>query len=295
MKKIVVFTDFSERAAQAAIYAWHLAHELQANLVLYHAYLNPASQPYAAQIAWPLVNAGQLEINTRKELTLIASMLGKIDPLSQRKDFVPKVDTRCDEGELTDNLESIAQDKDIVLYIMANHRKGFGSLITGNHINKMLEGTTIPVLIVPSGKLYRPLKKIAFATDLNPKDIDVLYALSGFARHFDASIMLANISAESESARSKEKRDQVQQFLCEVSNKLNYPNVYYRHIQENDVAAGLQWATENIAFDLLVMVHRQKNFLERLFGDSHTKSAAERLVLPLLIFPSPATHYPVFF
>ncbi len=294
MKKIVVFTDFSERAEQAAAYAWHLAHEVQANIVLFHAYLNPSNQAYAAQVAWPLMNTGQLEISTRKELALLASKMSKIEFLSGGHGFVPKIETQCEEGELDHNIKAFASDKEVILFVMANHRKGFSSLITGNHMSKMLEHATVPVLIIPGGKTYKHVRKIAFATDLNFDDIHILHSLAGLARHFNASIMLANISPMSEGEQRKEQRDQVQQFLCEVSNKVNFPQVYYRHIEQRDVSAGLKWATENIPFDMLVMVHRQRNFLERLFSSSYTKAFAEQVDIPMLVFPSPATHYPVF-
>ncbi len=293
MKKIVVFTDFSERSENAARYAVNLSRTLQANIVLYHTYLNPSSQPYAAQVAWPLMNAGQLEISSRKELELAASKLSKVADINQ-SGFSPAIETRCDEGAVTDNLTDLLADKEIVLFILANHRKGFGSLITGNHLNKMLEEAKIPVLVIPDGTTYQVTRKIAFATDLNPTDIDVLNSVATMARHGEASIMLAHISPDREQEQSKEKRDQVQQFLCEVSNKINYPHIYYRHIQDEEVSSGLKWVSENVSFDLLAMVHRQKGFLERLFSSSHSKKLAAEANLPLLIYPSPADRYPVF-
>jgi nucleotide-binding universal stress UspA family protein len=294
MKKIVVFTDFSERSENAAQYAVNLGRSIHANIILYHAYLSPASQPYAAQVAWPLMNSGELELTARKELELTASKLSKLAEVNPATAFIPKIETRCAEGELTDNLEELLADREIVLFIMANHRKGFSSLITGNHLNKMLGAAKVPVLIVPAGSPFKAIHKIAFATDLTPEDIGVLQSLSSIARHGDASIMLAHISADKEHEQAKEKRDQVQQFLCEVSNKINYPHIYYRHIQDIEVSAGLKWVSENVAFDLLAMVHHQRSFLEGLFKSSHTKTVATDANMPLLIYPHGAEHYPVF-
>lgn len=294
MKKIVVFTDFSERAENAAQYAIHLGRSIHANIILYHSYLSPASQPYAAQVAWPLMNTGELEITARKELELRASKLSKVAGVNPETAFIPKIETRCAEGELTDKLEELVADREIVLFIMANHRKGFSSLITGNHLNKMLGSAKVPVLVVPDGTTFKAIRKIAFATDLTSEDIDVLQSLSTMARHGDASIMLAHISADKEHEQSKDKRDQVQQFLCEVSNKINYPHIYYRHIQDVEVSAGLKWVSEHVAFDLLAMVHHQRSFLEGIFKSSYTKTVATDTTMPLLIYPHGAKHYPVF-
>jgi nucleotide-binding universal stress UspA family protein len=294
MKKIIVFTDFSERAAHAGEYAFQLSRELQANIILYHAYLNPASQPYAAQVAWPMENAGALGITSRKELALAASKLSKTSSLSSATGFTPKIETRCDEGEIADHIDELLSDRDIVLFVMANHRKGFSSLITGNHMKKLLEQSKVPVLVVPQVAAFKGIHKIAFATDLQLQDIEALHSLCSLARHREASIMLAHVSSESEQEQGKEKRDQVQQFLCAVSSKINYPHIYYRHVQDAQVSSGLKWVSEHVSFDLLVMVHHQKNFLQRLFSSSNTHEVANDMSIPLLVYPYPAEHYPVF-
>jgi len=294
MKKLVVFTDFSERSEKASQYAVQLARAIHANIILYHAYLNPATQPNAAQVAWPLVNTGELETSTRKELELTASKLSKLTAANPASTFSPKIETRCDEGVLTDHLDALLADREIVLFVMANHKAGFSSLITGNHLHKMLEFAKVPVLVVPEHVTFKAIHKIAFATELVSTDIDVLQSLCTMARHGDASIMLAHISADLEQEQSKEKRDQVQQFLCEVSNKINYPHIYYRHIHDVDVSAGLKWVSEHVAFDLLTMVHHQRSFLEKLFTSSHTKTAVEEAHTPILVYPHGSSHLPVF-
>ncbi|QNK62427.1 universal stress protein [Pedobacter sp. PAMC26386] len=54
MKTITVLTDFSERAENAARYALHLAQHLQANIILYHSFLVPASEPLSGQVYWSM-------------------------------------------------------------------------------------------------------------------------------------------------------------------------------------------------------------------------------------------------
>lgn len=294
MKKIVVFTDFSERASQAGEYAVRLSRELKANIILYHAFLNPASQPYAAQVAWPVENAGAMAITTRKELELAASKLSKVYGSTSDGGLDPRIEIRYDEGEVTDNIQELLSDRDIVLFVLANHRKGFSSLITGNHMKQLIARSKVPVLVVPEGTTFNGLHKIAFATDLQLQDLEVLHSLSSLAKYWHASIMLAHVSPEKEQEQSKEKRDQVQQFLCAVSSRINYPSIYYRHVQDAQVASGLKWVSEHVSFDLLVMVHRQRNFFERLFSGSHTQQLTKDMNIPLLVYPHPADHYPVF-
>ncbi|MDO3628160.1 hypothetical protein [Mucilaginibacter sp. BT774] len=60
MKTIAILTDFSERAENAANYAYRLAQSLQADIILYDSFLVPSASPLAAQIAWPMEDYDQL-------------------------------------------------------------------------------------------------------------------------------------------------------------------------------------------------------------------------------------------
>ncbi len=55
MKTIAVLTDLSERSIHAARYALHLAKKINADVLLFNAFLVPADMVMAAgQIAWPV-------------------------------------------------------------------------------------------------------------------------------------------------------------------------------------------------------------------------------------------------
>jgi len=60
------------------------------------------------------------------------------------------------------------------------------------------------------------------------------------------------------------------------------------------VKTGLLELEKQAGADLLVMVHRNKGFIEQLFGGSHTQKIASAPLLPLLVYPYPARAYPVF-
>ena len=53
MKKILIATDLSANAKNAAKYGYSLAVDIKANLVLYNAFIVPAELPESAIIAWP--------------------------------------------------------------------------------------------------------------------------------------------------------------------------------------------------------------------------------------------------
>ena len=73
--------------------------------------------------------------------------------------------------------------------------------------------------------------------------------------------------------------------MVEISNKADYPSIYYRIIQSHQTENGLEWLFEHGHVDILAMVHRKHNFLERLVPGSFTQKIAREITIPLLVIP----------
>jgi hypothetical protein len=78
----------------------------------------------------------------------------------------------------------------------------------------------------------------------------------------------------------------IEKFLLEISNKANYPQIYYRIIKHDKVELGLDWLCEYGHIDMLAMVHRPHDFLDSILNSSHTKKMAGHIAIPLLVFPT---------
>jgi hypothetical protein len=152
-----------------------------------------------------------------------------------------------------------------------------------------LDRVSLPVLVVPEQAIFKPIHKIAFPTDLGKGDLDVLGSLAGMARPFQAEILLAHIRPEASVMEAP-----VKDFLKDVGNRIDYPNIYYRDVNQMRVKTGLLELEKQADADLLVMVHRNKGFIEQIFGGSYTQKIAADPLLPLLIYPYPAHSCPVF-
>ncbi|MES2426957.1 MAG: universal stress protein [Bacteroidota bacterium] len=140
-------------------------------------------------------------------------------------------------------------------------------------------------MIIPQAAAFKPVKKIAFATDLEDPESDLqqLYELIKLAKMLDAEILLTHIKNKSEHGVKFEKR--IEKFLAEVSNKANYRKIYYRIIDQDKVELGLDWLCEHGQIDMLAMAHREHGFLENIFKGSHTKKMAGHITRPLLVYP----------
>lgn len=292
MNTIAILTDLSEGADQTARYALHLAQHLNSNLLLYNSFLIPSAEPLAAQIAWPLENYNELRQDTEQRLELLAERLRDEALAFPVNAFDPKISCKCCGGTFTLNINELLADKHVALLVMGSHKKGLAAFMVGNHIRQIMDDITLPVLILPDHQQFRKITRIAFATDLSYTDVDVVKSLAGIANPTGAEITLVHISPETGDRTDPGK--QIRAFLQEVKHKVAYPHIVYRNVMENHVEQGLHWLTEHLPFDMLVMVHRNKSFLQQIFHHSNTQRMAGKISIPLLVYPYPAANLPAF-
>lgn len=292
MKTIAVMTDFSERANNAAKYALGLAQHLHANVLLYNSFVVPSAEPLGLQVAWSLESFNELQADSEKELHLLADQLRKDLSALPEGSFKPVIYCKCDNGTLSTNLNTLLSDREIQLLVIGSHRKRASGFMLSNHMREMIDGVPLPILIIPEKQQFKKIGKIAFATDLNGTDLNVLSSLSGFARPSYAQIMLTHICTANVPSHISDQK--IDNFLKEVGNKINYPNIFFRKVTEEQLKDGFKWLIENVASDVLVMVHRNKSFWDQLLNHSNTQKMAERINMPLLVYPCPADSLPVF-
>ncbi len=82
---------------------------------------------------------------------------------------------------------------------------------------------------------------------LSEQDIDIIHCMAGLAAHFNAEILIAHVSDDK--AEDVEHQRKISAFLSDVTCKINYHNIYYRHINQDDVDEGLDWLAEHGLID----------------------------------------------
>lgn len=286
MKTILLPTDFSLAAKNAARYAMHLAREMKADLKLCTAVGVPVEVPVPAQVSTSLLNVEALEHQAAEELKHFAQQITQLDLLEGAAEaYHPEVDYEVGIGPVSYVICELATNHDVSLVTMGmTGAGGLGQFLFGSNSQAMVEAATFPVLFVPSGASYRKLTKIAFATDLTEADIVLIHVLANFARTFNAEILLVHISDQLQDSRPAYQK-KIDDFLREVTNKVNYHKIYYQHLQNDTVDDGLACLASHEQVQMLVMVHRKQNILYRLFKGSHTQTIKRHIEIPLMVFP----------
>jgi len=285
MKRILVPVDFSATAENAADYATELAHGIGARVELLNVFQVPEFSPAAASLVWPQEEYKLIEEAAKKSLhKLIEKVEGKFKKAHQELDFKAEVFGRLLRGEVDQEMGKYFTECKMNLIVAGlNRADRLTKIFTGNVAKKIIE-LKLPVLFIPSGFRFGALKKIAFATDLDPSDISVLCTLAELAKPFKADILIMHSVNPKKATELSHK--QIKDFLNQVANKVNYSNVYFRQVNSKQVKDGLDWIVENAQIDMLTMVHRKHGFFHHLLKGSYTINMSDHIQIPLLVLPT---------
>lgn len=283
MKTIIVPTDFSENADNAANTALILSEKLHTNVLLYNSYISyPTVASYAGG-PW-LVD----EFITRKNASMekITWVAEKLDILSEQLDpgdEKPAIDWESSDNDLWLGIEDIARRKKIEMIVMGARSGNETSTLFGHDISSVIEHAACPVLIVPAKTSPKQLHKIIFATDFEEADIHAIDYLVKLAKLFNYEIEIVHIVNPGQ--KDGEKSDKQMKFIQHVSH-LKFPCIIYKEVGGKDVARRLSQLARQDGTSLLAMAHHQHSFWARLFVHSETRAELSNQKVPLLIFPA---------
>src|SRR5271165_4863812 len=122
MKTIAVLTDFSERSEHAAMYAVNIAKKIKADVLLYNAFMVPASSYNASQSAWPVEDYDEVKKSTQRKLVALSKKLeNELREVSFPGAYLPEISYQCEEGAIANNIADLEENKNIVLIVLATH------------------------------------------------------------------------------------------------------------------------------------------------------------------------------
>ncbi|MCC8408518.1 universal stress protein [Mucilaginibacter sp. UR6-1] len=280
MKTLFVPTDFSAAAENAAQYALAIAQATRANVKLFNVFMVAAATPMAAQVAWPLYNYEAVVESTNAELNKLANKLTNLDDSR-----AVEVLTSCESaaGNVAEMINQKAVDERACMVVMGTSGSGdVQHFFLGSTSNNLISKIAVPLLLVPPKYQFKPIKRIAIATDLSDSEIEVIQSVASLAKYFNAELVLFHVTDDKYEPEYAKKIDV---YLREVTNRINYSNVFYRHVKSTDVNHGVEWIVEHGLVDMLAIIHQEHNFFDKLFSRSHTHHAAKHIDIPLLVYP----------
>ncbi len=270
MKPILITTDFSMAASNAANYGADLALAVNADIILLHVYEMPVSFG-EIPVTMTIENIHE---NAEREI------IGLKDRLNQKTAGKINITTELRSGRFFPELKTICENIRPFAVVMGSQGTTAAEhLLFGNHTAHALKNLMWPLITVPPTVQFASIRKIGLACDLE-KALDpiIIEELRDLVKAFDAGLHIFNIGK-----KGKFKPDLVfQSGVLEEMLKDLKPNFYFLAHQDTD--EGILDFIEKNHIDLLIILPKRYSLLEKLIHKSHSKQMVLHSQVPVMAF-----------
>lgn len=274
-KHLMVLTDFSVAAENAAAYAALLSRQLlSTKLVLYHSYesiLMPVSTGFAP------VGPGfteSAEVSHEKMQSLKEMLTQQVLPTT-------KIESRTDDRTLVPAVNMLVQQLRTGLVVVGMTGKSMlERVIVGSHALDLAKNCLAPLLMVPAAAAFQKIERVVFACDLKEVlKLTPVHAIRTFVNALQASLLILNVDHRGGDFKSEEMEQ-----LKALHELWDDQQPAYHYIAHEDVAEGIIAFADKQAAQLVITIPRVYGFLEGFFHQRVTNRLANRLRLPLMLF-----------
>ncbi|MFT5386722.1 MAG: nucleotide-binding universal stress UspA family protein [Saprospiraceae bacterium] len=278
-KKIIVPVDFSATSQNAYLYARELAKHYGAGIEVLHVYMGTFSPD---------------ESGTRPSKTTKASLQEQLDdfvslyPSSRDSNVLTDVEvsTKIIQGFTVKSIVDLSIDESTSMIVMGSTGKSeIVDRIIGRISSEVAQQAFCPVLMVPKGAKFFSYKNILYASNYESADEFMLEQILNFNKTFSATLHFIHVSTKSKSKRFDITEEQIFDTLFKEGEPIFSFNLALE--KAGSVMKGLFKYAEKNKIDLIVLVNRQRGFVESALGQSMTKKMALRSQTPLLIYHIP--------
>jgi nucleotide-binding universal stress UspA family protein len=271
MKTIIVPTDFSAQAKNAAYYAAEMAVEIDASLSLLHVYQPPMSfseVPVPAEDINAMIKDAEEKIDRLKG-ELLSKTMGNI-----------KIYAEVKTGTIVTEIEAFC--KSVKPYAVIMGTQGTGAVerfFFGSNTLAAMRRLDWPLIVVPPGAKFAAITKVGLACDFRKVvETTPVEEIKSLIKDFHAELHVLHVSREAGDAFKPEVVEEsglLQEMLEEV-----HPQ--YHFIGKEDVDEALnEFAVKN-KLDLLIVIPKSHNILDRLVHKSHSKQLALHSQVPIM-------------
>ncbi len=279
MKKVLVPTDFSAHAKQAAEVAAYLAKAAGGKVILLHVNTAVAYTPPLPDYSVP--QAFDLEAyreNAAEALHALKKDLSQKEGLEE----VP-FESRVEEGFLHTTIRRLAEEEGIDLVVMGTKgATGALEFFLGSNTEKVIRTAPCPVMAIPERNSPFHLKKILLPSTLRPEQQGALALLATWQAYFPFSVDILYLNDPLGLSTQRAIREKVHE-LAAATGLQNYSALIGGNTFNEEMAI-LEMAREQHS-DLIAMGTHQRQGLSHLLFGSLTEDMANHSDIPVLSIP----------
>jgi nucleotide-binding universal stress UspA family protein len=267
MKRIIVPVDFSATAENAALYAANVAQFYRADMWLFYNY---SLMPVLSEYAYSGVSDADMQSAAMFELEEFKKKI-------QAQLLVPvNISVKAAGGDLIEALNDLCEEikPDMVVFGLSG-KNALARLVVGSNTIRAIHQLKYPVLVVPPKAVFLPVRKVGFACDYKKISASTpLSLLKKVVKDFNADLHVLNVEY-SDNTGPLDEGSNITGFFEELKP-------YYSAIYSQDITHGINWFAEKEKIDWILMIPRQHNFMDKIFGRSQTKELLYHTKLPVL-------------
>jgi len=281
MKNVLVLTDFSPNAYTAAEAGLVLAGKLHTDLLLFHTYIDYQTITSYGGGGWIVDEYTERKRQDRIGLAAMTEGLESMSSQLAPEDRKPAVNSESNDSDLGLDVEDLIRRKNVEMIVMGSRSHQPEEIGFGADTNAVIDYSTRPVLITPTGTNLSKIHKILFATDFEDGDIEAVHYMARLAKLFHWKLEIVHV-CDSRHNHCSNKEDDFKNQL----EKFDITGLDYLEINGKDVVQRLHKFLGSEPGTILAMVHVHNSFLVRLFQHSLVRKALVNQKTPFLIFPS---------
>ncbi len=269
MKLIVTATDFSEVAENATHYACQLAVAQNARLVIIHSFLFPVM---FSDVPMPSSLISDVETDSEGQMKITVHNLQQAYPALDIQGTVI-------DGDIISALEKYSeQNQEPWLVVLGNSMAAEHASSIDSIVISAFRLMKYPVLAIPPGAVFKPVKKICLAFDNKHEgNAKALTQLKDIAMAFSAELEVLNLQID------VFNRDNMTDIDEAAINILAPANPHFHIIYDvNNIENAITDFVDKNNVDWLIMIPRKHSFFEGLFHKSHSTAMAHKSHIPIV-------------
>lgn len=277
METILVLTDFSYTAFNAARYAVNLANQLHAaRVLLYHSFDSESADippPFACEVDDPWIQTIERLNELKSSLELFADKKTKID-----------IKTNSELLDLA--IQNISKERKVGMVIMGSTGNNkLKRLFIGSNTISISDSCKLPLLIIPPDTDFENIKRAVFACDFKSTTTIPVRTIKSFVQQLHSKLSILYFDNEAEGLNINFVKQQ--KALHKLVDSIN-PDFSYIH-GEDIVEDIIDFSTNN-SIQMIIVIYKKERFLQNIFHPGTTNQLAYYSHFPLLVLKPVKCH-----
>jgi Universal stress protein UspA and related nucleotide-binding proteins len=271
MKTIIAPTDFSEASLNAVIYAADMARVLKTDLLLLHVVGIPNT---FNELSPPIYNISELLEDAESELKLLRNRMRV-----RTKDLI-KISIKAIVGKVVSVIDELSDSLNTYAIVMGAESTGpFERILFGAKTISSIKRLSCPLIVVPNKVRFTGLKRIGLACDFKDVIETVpVKEIKNLLKGCPAELYVLHVSPVIGDGFNEET-DEEAMWLQEIIGDFK-PK--YRFIEGTDVEKGIIEFAEKNKLDLLIVIPKRHNIINKLFHRSHSNQLVLQSHVPVM-------------